>query len=182
MKKIFFLLLLVSTAFIGLKAQDGNRSTGLGFNMTLPVPALSLKVGITPQLQVQALAAPVAVLTEGNAIYGYGAPYYGGRVSWRFVKPRKFCDPMLFPYVYGGAGVMLGERTDVANNNAIVANNKLGWAIGVGLEAFPRWLDNLGAHVELGFGANSFDAASTAAQPEAFTMLQIGFGLHYYFF
>jgi opacity protein-like surface antigen len=165
MKKLIFTMALALITFKA-SAQDGNRTIGVGVQTAFPVYGLSAKIGITDQIVAQAVIAP---FSGSSGSVGYSINFYGARGIYRFSEP----DKMAVPYAFAGVGLI---RSTLNLGSSSSSSNLLGWSLGAGLEFFPGFLDNLGASVEVGYGAMNVGnlGVSLAA-------LTYGVGIHYYF-
>jgi len=166
MKKITLTFLL--SFFISIVvAQDGNRRIGIGAQTSFPIYGLSAKIGFTDQIIGQAIIAPFSV-SAGD--YGYSINFYGARGIYRLTEPDRFA----VPYAFVGVGLI--RSTYKLGYLGSSSTNLLGWSLGTGLEFFPRFVDNLGLSVELGYGAMSVGALGLSI-----SSITYGVGVHYYF-
>lgn len=166
MKKLIFTIALAFTAF-NLSAQDGNRNIGVGLQSSFPTYGLSARIGITDQILAQAIIAP---FSSSAGDFGYSINFYGGRGIYRFTES----DRTAVPYAFAGAGLI--RSTLKLGTMGTTSTNMLGWNIGAGLEFFPGFLDNLGASVELGYGAMNVGTTGISLAG-----INYGVGIHYYF-
>jgi len=149
-----------------VKAQDGNRKIGVGIQSSFPVYGISAKFAITDQILAQAIVAPFGA---SSGTVGYSLNFYGARGIYRFTDP----DRTAVPYAFAGAGLI---RSKFTFGTTSTSANIMGWNLGVGVEFFPNFLDNLGVSAELGYGSMSVGTGDVALR----SMLWGG-GLHYYF-
>jgi len=158
-----FIMALVATP---LFSQDGNRSIGLGLQSSFPTYGISARASVTERIQGQAILAPFG----GKAgSVGYTVTFYGLRGIYRFTD----VDRSAVPYGFAGAGLI---RSKFNFGSTSTSTNLLGWNVGAGVELFPGFLDNMGASIEIGYGALSVSALGAS-----FASITYGFGLHYYF-
>ncbi len=165
MKKIAILILTAFSA-LNLFAQDGNRNLGFGIQSSFPTYGLSARVGITDQVLAQAIVAP---FSASSGDFGYSVTFYGARGLYRFTES----DRTAVPYAFAGAGLI--RSTVKMGTLGSTSSNMLGWNIGAGVELFPGFLDNLGASLELGYGAMNVSSLGVSLNA-----MNFGFGLHYY--
>ena len=166
MKKLILTFALAFSAF-QLSAQDGNRNIGVGIQSSFPTFGLSARVGITDQVMAQAIVAP---FSASSGDFGYSVTFYGARGIYRFTES----DRTAVPYAFAGAGLI--RSTLKMGSLGSTSSNMLGWNLGAGLEFFPGFLDNLGASVELGYGAMNVGTTGISVAG-----VNYGVGIHYYF-
>lgn len=166
MKKLILTFALAFSA-LQLSAQDGNRNIGVGIQSSFPTFGLSARVGITDQVMAQAIVAP---FSASSGDFGYSVTFYGARGIYRFTES----DRTAVPYAFAGAGLI--RSTLKMGSLGSTSSNMLGWNLGAGLEFFPSFLDNLGASVELGYGAMNVGTTGISVAG-----VNYGVGIHYYF-
>ena len=115
----------------------------------------------------QAIVAP---FSASSGDFGYSVTFYGARGIYRFTES----DRTAVPYAFAGAGLI--RSTLKMGSLGSTSSNMLGWNLGAGLEFFPGFLDNLGASVELGYGAMNVGTTGISVAG-----VNYGVGIHYYF-
>ena len=169
-------LILLTTLFLlftinVLTAQDGNRKIGVGIQSSFPIYGIgiSAKIRLADKFMVQAIISPFGRLSDG----GNPINFYGARGIYRFRDAKK----KVAPYAFAGAGMI--QANESHGHSGILISSKTvylpTYGLGAGIEFFPKFMDNFGGSIELGYGSIRLDLLDMSIQ----TVIT-GIGLHYY--
>jgi hypothetical protein len=167
MKKSLVVILFLSSSFF-LKAQEVNKTLGVGLQASFPTLGVSVKYGITERSVLQATLAPFGAKSGGGSV---NMNFYGARYLHRFTGSQEG-SVVLSPYVFAGGGVLVSTINMSAYGLGKSSESMLGYSGGAGLEI--HMARKIGLSAELGYGRMSYSGLV------AVNSLLFGAGLHYY--